>query len=109
MIDLSTNKITEYPIPTSHSAPQGITLGPDGNIWFTESLGNTIGVINSSTHKITEYRLQNAGAQPYGITTGTVGNLWFTESSANQIGMLTTSGAFAPSPVPIASTGSEPS
>lgn len=28
--------ITEYPIPTAGSMPQGITRGPDGALWFTE-------------------------------------------------------------------------
>jgi hypothetical protein len=31
--------ISEYPIPTPNSDPQGITAGSDGNIWFTESIG----------------------------------------------------------------------
>ncbi|HEY3492627.1 MAG TPA: hypothetical protein VGK43_06720, partial [Solirubrobacterales bacterium] len=31
------------PIPTPNSGPQKITTGPDGNLWFTESLGNRIG------------------------------------------------------------------
>ena len=35
--------VTEYPIPTADSGPQGITAGPDGNIWFTESNTNKIG------------------------------------------------------------------
>ena len=35
--------ITEFPIPTSASFPEGITAGPDGNLWFTEALGNKIG------------------------------------------------------------------
>jgi hypothetical protein len=29
--------ITEYPIPTPDSGPNGITAGPDGALWFTES------------------------------------------------------------------------
>ena len=27
---------TEFPIPTAGSSPNGITAGPDGNLWFTE-------------------------------------------------------------------------
>ena len=29
--------ITEFPIPHGRSGPAGITAGPDGNLWFTES------------------------------------------------------------------------
>ena len=28
--------ITEFPIPTADSQPDGIAAGPDGNLWFTE-------------------------------------------------------------------------
>jgi hypothetical protein len=37
--------ITEFPLPAPSSAPFGITLGPDGKVWFTESQGNNIGRI----------------------------------------------------------------
>src|SRR6185312_1287641 len=36
-------KITEYSIPTKASFPEGITAGPDGNLWFTEFKGHKIG------------------------------------------------------------------
>ena len=36
-------KIREFPIPTASSHPDGITAGPDGNLWFTEEVGNKIG------------------------------------------------------------------
>src|ERR1700687_3194584 len=39
--------ITEFPIPTAHSSPTEITAGPDGNLWFTESIGK-IGRITTS-------------------------------------------------------------
>ncbi len=40
-------KITEFPLPTRCESPLGcepfgITAGPDGNLWFTESSGNKI-------------------------------------------------------------------
>lgn len=35
--------VTEFPLPTTASAPTGITTGPDGNIWFTERAANKIG------------------------------------------------------------------
>src|SRR5262249_46343590 len=36
-------QITEFLIPTPNSGPTGITLGPDGALWFTETNGNKIG------------------------------------------------------------------
>ena len=37
--------ITEYKVPTNQSAPFGITLGPDKNVWFTESSGGNVGYL----------------------------------------------------------------
>ena len=33
-------------IPTPKSQPSGITLGPDGALWFVERLGNRVGRIS---------------------------------------------------------------
>ena len=40
-------QITEFPVPTNNSIPEGIAAGPDGNLWFTETsnVGNKIGRI----------------------------------------------------------------
>jgi streptogramin lyase len=42
----SAQVIREYPLPQGRSLPWGITGGPDGNIWFTEAVGNKIGRIS---------------------------------------------------------------
>jgi len=39
--------ITEFSLPTGNSKPDGIAAGPDGNLWFTEDRGNSIGRITS--------------------------------------------------------------
>jgi hypothetical protein len=38
---LLSTTITEYPIPTASAGPQGITQGPDGNLWFVENVAKT--------------------------------------------------------------------
>jgi streptogramin lyase len=85
----------EFAIPTSNSVPQGITLGPDGALWFTETLGNNIGRI-STTGVITEYQIPGGSSSPQGITTGPDGSLWFTMLGTNAIGSITTGGTFGP-------------
>jgi virginiamycin B lyase len=40
--------VAEFPIPTSNGGPQGITAGPDGNLWFAEFFGGNIGRITRS-------------------------------------------------------------
>jgi len=68
----------------------GITSGPDGNLWFTEShspqdvsfVGNitTGGTISTFSTGLTR--------NPEGITPAPDGNLWFTEPSSNTIGNI---------------------
>ena len=94
-------------LPPSDS-PGGITTGPDGNLWFTETI---IGpkVINSPgpsgqigritpAGKISTYRLPS-GSVPSDITMGPDHNLWFSEEVAanrslpvNKIGRITPAG-----------------
>src|SRR5512135_2823551 len=68
----------EFPIPTAGSYLNGITLGPDGNIWFAEVDGNKIGRITPSG-VITEFPVPTADSGPNVITSSPDGNLWFTE------------------------------
>jgi streptogramin lyase len=96
--------IKEYSVPTTTSIPQGITAGPDGNIWFAETKGDKIGKVTTSG-KFTEYSL-STGSSPYGITPGPDGNLWFTEQIGNKIGRITPSGTITEYTIPTA--GSQP-
>ncbi len=80
--------VAEFPVPTANSNPIGIVAGSDGNLWFTEILGNKIGMINPTTHAATDFAVPTANANPYGIAAGPDGNLWFTENAANKIGTI---------------------
>ena len=82
--------VTEFAVPTAGSFPNGILLGPDGNMWFTESVGNRIGRI-TPTGSITEFQIPTLASGPRGIAAGPDGNLWFTE--LHNIGRITTAGA----------------
>ncbi len=61
--------ITEYTVPTASSAPEIITAGPDGNLWFADKTNNTINRI-STTGAIVEYLVSTTASFPLGITTG---------------------------------------
>lgn len=83
---------TQFPI-SSTGDPEGIAVGPDGNLWFGLARVNAAGSIASITPSgtITEYPLHNFD-EATSITAGPDGALWFTESVANRIGRITTSG-----------------
>jgi streptogramin lyase len=50
--EFETFNIAVFDLPNPNSAPERITLGADGNVWFTENLGNRIGMITPSTHRV---------------------------------------------------------
>ena len=63
----------------------------DGELWFAETDGNQIGMINpadapppSGTGVITQYTIPTPNSEPEGITS-LDGNLWFTESLADRV------------------------
>jgi len=73
------------------SAPQGITTGPDGNLWFTDAAGR-IGRITPAG-AITEFSKGiSSNSEPSGIAAGPDGNLWFTERFGSRIGRITPAG-----------------
>jgi streptogramin lyase len=99
-------KLTEYPLPTTGTAPWGITAGPDGNMWFTEpdygpgAIGKitTNGVVTEYLITIPPGATLPFAPSPLYIAAGPDGNLWFTESSSSDrvaIGKITTSGVMS--------------
>ena len=60
--------------------PTASRPGPDGNLWFTEFVGDRIGRITPAG-VVTEFSAGiTPSSDPHGITAGPDGNLWFTES-----------------------------
>ena len=81
MINPTTHAITEFPIPTASSGPEGITAGPDGNLWFTENMRQPDRDDQPDDPRHHRVRRPHRRCQSYGITAGPDGNLWFTESA----------------------------
>ena len=80
---------TPIALPNANALPQNLTIGRDGNVWFTDTTGY-VGFISlstcaSGTCKAFEYHV---GGSPWGITSGPDGNIWFTDSSTNAIGKV---------------------
>ena len=84
-------ELTEYVIPTGGSSPQGIAVGADNNIWFTESVGRKIGRITPAG-VFREFAVTNAFGL-YGIALGHDKRLYFCAFSDGKIGRINTNGA----------------
>lgn len=88
--------INEHGVTTSSSQPHDVTLGPDGNMWFTEFNAHKIGTMSPDGTMLSECQLA-ANAHPNDITAGPDGRLWFTEYASPggtaAIGALATTGS----------------
>jgi virginiamycin B lyase len=88
-----------FVIPTANSGPEGITAGPNNEMWFTEYAAGKIGAFDPSGNTFTEYPLA-AGAKPYRIIEDSAGALWFTDNGATpQLGHITNNGIITEYPL----------
>lgn len=83
----------------------GFTVGPDGNLWFTQPGSGTAhpaGWVGRMTPggALTEFSTPSGARAPLGIVAGSDGNLWFAEYDKSKIGSITTSGVVTEYAVP---------
>jgi streptogramin lyase len=96
--------ITEYPLNSQYPSTSDLTVGPDGNLWFTESSPSSSGGVAASVvqitpaGKITTFTLPTTNNVVSGLTVGPDGNLWFSASTSTSpdasslIGQITPKG-----------------
>lgn len=70
------------------SSIQGLTLGPDGNLWFTDAGNNRIGKITAAGATTFYSTGLTAAAGLTQIVSGSDGNLWFGENTAQKIASI---------------------
>jgi len=99
--------VSEYPVPTANAQPRGITVGPDGALWFTERRGNRVGRVTTGG-EVTEFNeLPTADSRPGRIIAPGDGNLWVAEGDGNRLAVVDTSGQ-ATELAELATKGGEP-
>lgn len=95
--------IREFRLPVAYSFADGITAGPDGNLWFVEPYVNRIGRI-TPTGALREFNVPSSLPPPNGVSawsglsdivSGPDGNLWFTEWRTGRIGRITPLGSIS--------------
>jgi len=67
------------------SFPMRIITDRQGQVWFTEFLGNRIGVFNQLTHQLWEYTVPSNASGPADLTFDQQGTLWFTEAYGRKL------------------------
>jgi len=100
-------KYKTYRVPTDNSQPRYITVGSDGNLWFTEGGEvftpnpdpDTGGTFHTNIGRvtprgtITEFRVDCGGCLLDDIVQGPDNALWFTNNDFGRLGRITTAGA----------------
>ncbi len=71
---------TAIDIPTVGSFPFRLITDQKGRVWFTELLGNKIGVYDPASNRLQEYAVPTNFSGPADLTFDRHGALWFTEA-----------------------------
>jgi virginiamycin B lyase len=88
MDPVGTGTFTSFTVPTPGVEPACLTIGVDGNIWFTEYGGNRSGRL-TVMGDFAEFPIPTMGTVPHDIVAGPDDSLWFTLSSGNKLGRIT--------------------
>jgi streptogramin lyase len=83
--------VKSFPI-RGGSQPFAITMGEDGNFWFTLSNSNEVARITPPPQGRIDYFTTPTLSEPAFITPGPDGNIWFAEGSASRIASVTPDG-----------------
>ncbi len=75
-------------MPTPDSHPHDPAVAPDGALWYSGQMSNTLGRLDPKTGKIQEFRLKTPDSGPHGLVADHDGNIWFTANFKGYIGKL---------------------
>jgi streptogramin lyase len=85
--------------PIGINVPKSIAAGPDGNVWFANYLGYSVGRMTPQG-VFTNFPTPTGVSTDVGIALGPDGNLWFTELIQSKIGRITPQGGITEFPTP---------
>ncbi len=80
--------IEEWDLPSTSSFPHDPAVAPDGSLWYTDMLSDTLGRLDFSTGKIKEFSLRIRKSAPHGLVVDKSGYVWFTANHKAYIGKL---------------------
>ena len=84
-LDIDTEEVSIWSVPTQQAGLMGIALSPDGNsVWFAEIIGDKIASLDVRSGEITEYPTGEESG-PALLTFDDIGQLWVTLSFADSV------------------------
>lgn len=80
----------EYPVRQASQIPTAIATGPDGSVWFSIDLGDTIGRLRDGQIDLVPIGVK--AIEPVGLGVAPDGSAWFTDNAAHAISRVAASG-----------------
>ena len=101
--DVLTQETQQYSLPDSIQAPNGVAMGPSGNIWIADTAGNSFYKFSPDDDTTTEFVTSEPSVLTYGNATGLIktpitrpywnafdsdGNMWFNQQTGNRLAVF---------------------
>ncbi|MGY5152524.1 MAG: Vgb family protein, partial [Candidatus Nitrosopumilus sp. bin_6a] len=98
-----TQEVEQYTLPNSIQAPNGVAVGPLGNIWIADTAGNSFYKFNTEDKKVIEFTTSKPSILTYGNASGLIktpitrpywnafdsnGNMWFNQQTGNRLAVF---------------------
>ena len=87
-LDPSSGDIDEFPIPTANSAPTGIDVAPNGQVWFIERDANRLArlvVTSTVDYTVDEFAYSLPSGELQDIMVEDNDNIWFTAPGVDRL------------------------
>ena len=85
-LDPAHNSVAQTSLPTGTTA-LGITVAPNGDVWFTDTSLPAIGRLDPATNNTTLWQIPG-GSKPFDLVVSASGGVWFTDRESDAIGFL---------------------
>jgi len=86
---LTTVRITEYPLPEATELPHDLVVGPKGRIWITAFFNDVMWALDPASGAIDTYKVRPEGADGWGqaraLVFDTAGTLWIVLGGTHEL------------------------
>ena len=98
-----TQETEQFSLPVSISAPNGVSVGPSGNVWIADTASSSFYRFNPENTEVEEFVTSSSPIWTYGNSSGLIktpitrpywngfdsdGNMWFNQQTANRLGVF---------------------
>lgn len=98
-----THETEQFSLPVSISAPNGVSIGPSGNIWIADTASSSFYSFDPENTKVVEFVTSDSPIWTFGNSSGLIktpitrpywndfdadGNMWFNQQTANRLGVF---------------------